>query len=356
MENIEFSAPKPYPGLSFSTKVEIDNDIFNITLTQKFENLSIKINQINSVPPILYETEFTKKDLDKSSSYFKMFNDITQLFPEMQNKFEKKEYYLKKGENSLLIYFNLNIKNIPDFFLTIKKINNSLNTTVEALCELVKSVLAENKIMKNEISDLKDDLTKLRTEIKELRQAKQKEEEKKDKIIDSDILETGEDKIMVCNWIKHNANIKFNLLYKVSKDGDRISTFAEKVKGKSPTLILIKSKSGYKFGGYTTEEWDMSGGEYNYKKDKEAFIFSINNKQKFVLKEGKEQYAICGGTNHFAFGGGHDLTIWDNCTTNDNSKYYGYGNTYNTSSNYELTGGSKKFYVEELEVYEVIFD
>ena len=63
-----------------------------------------------------------------------------------------------------------------------------------------------------------------------------------------------------------------------------------------------------------------------------------------------------GGSNHFAFGGGHDLTIWDNCTSNDNSKDYNYDHTYDTTQNYELTGGSKSFQVEELEVYQVVFD
>ena len=133
--------------------------------------------------------------------------------------------------------------------------------------------------MQKEIKELKDEITNLKKDIKELKQAKQKEikEEKENNIIDSDILKNKEDKIMVCNWIRQNSKFKFNLLYKVSRDGDRISTFAEKVKGKAPTLILIKSKAGYKFGGYTSVEWDMTGN-YTWKEDKFAFIFSINNK------------------------------------------------------------------------------
>ena len=170
----------------------------------------------------------------------------------------------------------------------------------------------------------------------------------------SNILENNEDRIMLNNWIRPDTKIKFKLLYKVSRDGDRISTFTEKVKGKSPTLILIKTKTGYKFGGYTTVEWNMTGS-YTYKTDKNAFIFSINNKKKFSVKNGEEKYAICGDPNHFAFGGGHEITIWDQCCSNDNSKNYLNNYSYNTS-NYELTGGSKTFYVEELEVYQVIFD
>ena len=352
----EACAPKPC--LEFSTKVQVANESFQIILTQKSENLLIKINQLNSVPPTSYEAEFSKKELDKTSKYFKMFDDINELFPELQNKFEKNEYSIKKGENSLLIYFITNIKNIPDFSLTIKKSINSINSTVDALCELVNKVLADNKNMQKEIKELKDEIANLKKDIKELKQTKQEEikkEKEKNNIIDSDILKNNEDKIMVCNWIRQNTKFKFNLLYKVSRDGDRISTFTEKVKGKSPTLILIKSKAGYKFGGYTTVEWKMTGS-YSYKEDKFAFIFSINNKQKFNLKKGYEGNAICGDPSHFAFGGGHELTIWDNCTSNDNSQDYRYNGTYDTTQNYELTGGSKSFQVEELEVYQVVFD
>ena len=196
--------------------------------------------------------------------------------------------------------------------------------------------------MKDEINTLKKEIIKLKKEIGEE--------------LNSDILTNKDEKIMIFNWIRQNTKMRFNLLFKATRDGDRISAFTDKVKGKTPTLILIKTKTGYKFGGYTTVEWDMTGS-YTYKRDENAFIFSINNKKKFNVKKGEENYAICGGQNHFAFGGGHNLTIWDNFFANDNSKdYYSCNYSYGTTSNYELTGGANKFYVEECEVYQVIFE
>ena len=41
----ESSAPKPF--LEFKTKAEINNEIINILLAQKLNNLLIKINQVN---------------------------------------------------------------------------------------------------------------------------------------------------------------------------------------------------------------------------------------------------------------------------------------------------------------------
>ena len=174
-------------------------------------------------------------------------------------------------------------------------------------------------------------------------------------LIDYNIISNDEMEKMIANWINPNVNIKFKLLYKVSRDGDRISTFTEKVKGKSPTLVIVKSKSGFKFGGYTSVEWNMTGS-YTYKSDNSAFIFSIDKKKKYKLKTNYESFAICGDTKHFAFGGGHDLTIWDKCTTTDNSKNYICNKSYEMKEKYELTGGNNSFYVKECEVYQVLFN
>ena len=340
---------EPKPVLEFNIKAEFGDDSYNIFLTQKFEYceyLVIRIDQISTIPHSTYEAEFAKKDLDIASRYFQMFNDISQLFPELQNKFEKKQYEIKKNENSVIIYFFVGSKETPEFFLTIPKTHNLIDSTVDGLCELVNKISLENKKMKEEIVSLKEEIFSLKKACKTLIFEND---------IDSDIIKTKEDKIMLFNWIKPNTKMKFILLYKAKRDGDRIPVFGDKVKGKSPTLVLVETKTGYKFGGYTTVDWSTIGS-YKYKKDEHAFIFSINNKQKFSVIEKNAKFAICGDPNHFAFGGGHDFTLWNNFFTNDNSKDYKFGFSYGTTQNYELTGGTKQYFVEECEVFHVIFE
>ncbi len=99
----------------------------------------------------------------------------------------------------------------------------------------------------------------------------------------SNIIKKEEYKAIISNWINPHKKITYKLLYHISRDGDRISTFTEKVSGKSPTLVIVQTKSGYKFGGYTSVEWNMSGS-YTYKKDKSSFIFSIDKRKKYKLK------------------------------------------------------------------------
>lgn len=259
---------EPKPILEFNIKVEFGEDSYNIYLTQKFdycEFLVIRIDQTSSIPHSTYEAELTKKDLDIASRYFQMFNDISQLFPELQNKFEKKQYEIKKNENSVLVYFFVGSKETPEFFLTIPKTHNLIDSTVDGLCELVNKISLENKKMKEEINSLKEEIITLKKACKTLIVEND---------IDSDIVKNKDEKTMLFNWIKHNTKMRFILLYKAKRDGDRISVFGDKVKGKSPTLVLVETKTGYKFGGYTTVDWSTVGS-INIKKMNMLLFFRL---------------------------------------------------------------------------------
>ena len=55
---------------------------------------------------------------------------------------------------------------------------------------------------------------------------------------------------------------KWKLLFRASDHEYKAKSFHECCNDKGPTLVVIKSTSGYIFGGYTTQSW--SGGIYHY--------------------------------------------------------------------------------------------
>jgi hypothetical protein len=56
------------------------------------------------------------------------------------------------------------------------------------------------------------------------------------------------------------------------------------------TIIFVKNYSnGYRFGGYTSVPWK---GDNNYHQDARAFVFSLNNKKKYPIKNKSDQSAI----------------------------------------------------------------
>ena len=67
--------------IEFSTNIKSNEKEFKITLSQKLNNLNIKIIDLISLPQLNFESEFTKTQLEKISTFFKMFNDINELIP-----------------------------------------------------------------------------------------------------------------------------------------------------------------------------------------------------------------------------------------------------------------------------------
>ena len=286
-----------------------------------------------------------------------MFDDVSELLPELKKRIEEKKIRIKVDENLLDIFFNVEILNINEFCLQLKKKEEDLKSVVNGLCSIINELknkikdLEEEKIKQNnKINELQNEIKIIKEKLLPLKEEKEKEE-KIENFKESKIIKNAEEKIMVANQVKPNSKIKFKLLYQVSRDGDRTSTFHNKVKGIAQTLTLVKTKAGYKCGGYTSVIWDQTG---NYRKDELAFVFSLDKKKKYTIKSGQVQNGILGYINYFAFGGGHDLHINDQCTTSNNN-YCNTPNSFNTTERSELTGGQYNFLVDECEVYHAEF-
>ena len=70
----------------------------------------------------------------------------------------------------------------------------------------------------------------------------------------------------------------------MTKDGDSFKIFHKLCDNIKPNLILIKSKKGKKFGGFTFENWE-SCNEGIWKKDNKCFLFSLDKKKRFFQKD-----------------------------------------------------------------------
>lgn len=161
---------------------------------------------------------------------------------------------------------------------------------------------------------------------------------------------------MIQNWISPNKKIKVNLLYRASRDGDIIEDFHDKCDGKGSTFCIFDLENGYKIGAYTSVSWQNYG---KGKKDPNAFICSITNKEKYELKN-KDDFAIyhCNtiGPDFFNDKGLSDLGIRDNCL-NVKDGIQVHTNAYSSSIK-NLTGKESSsvlnLKLKDYEVYQVI--
>ena len=92
------------------------------------------------------------------------------------------------------------------------------------------------------------------------------------KKIDSLIINNKENYyISLKKWID-KPNIKFELLYRLSRDGKEYETFHKLCDNKGNTLLIVKLGDGNILGGFTTQNWDNA---MSWKYDENSFVFSL---------------------------------------------------------------------------------
>ncbi len=68
-----------------------------------------------------------------------------------------------------------------------------------------------------------------------------------------------EDEDLLKEWIGGDGNLKFELLYRATRDGFGAGKFHDMCDDKGPTVCLIKSEKGMVFGGYLDKSWSGVG-------------------------------------------------------------------------------------------------
>lgn len=82
----------------------------------------------------------------------------------------------------------------------------------------------------------------------------------------------------ITNWINPNENIQFDLLYRLSENGEKFSNFHLLCDNKGPTISLFHVNDDNKYGIYTPLSWDSNSG---WKNDMNTFIFSLTKNKKY---------------------------------------------------------------------------
>jgi len=150
-------------------------------------------------------------------------------------------------------------------------------------------------------------------------------------------------------WLdKEWSRKKFKLVFRGTRDGMTSTAFHQFCDNKGPIVTVIKSKTYDKiFGGFVDQAYTNKG---NYINTQKSFIFSITNKEKYVITDmaSHSQYAAYDNASYGpTFGGGHDIYLSGDFTSSSNycNRY-----SYNFTDNASLVG-AYNFQAEEVEVY-----
>ena len=324
-------APNPLQDEIVLKLTENENE-YTLKFSLQSNSLVINVSEGDTFPQINYNSKFILSDLVKLSKYFKLFDTLEELMPEIKNLCNEKKIKLKKEKSSISLTLLLPLKVVEEVHLTIPQAEIDSKQIISDLCTTVNELKKEIKLIRsNQITD----------------------EQLNKNLQSKDILLNEEEKVMGHKWIlkrmkSEGKKIEMTLLYKLTNHGDSSSTFHSYCNNKGYTLTLIRNTKGYRCGGFTSQSWSSSG---SYKNDPNAFLFSL---------EFKEYYPTYDGTNAIydhssygpTFGNGHDLYIVNSCS-NSNSSYCQFPYSYCGARQRALTGGVYNFKVNEIEVYKI---
>ena len=314
------------------------------------------------------------------SKAFRFCDTVNEAVNIISKIFETHNKALLKNENSendLFLFLKINLPSgeEQEIKLTLNKITTD-NLSNEELIQKIKELEEENKSLKEEIKKLRNDNYKKDKIIESLTSNQQNpnlninnlninendnnknEEALDDNSINTDIINSQEELDFIENRLKEinyyqNKDIKFKLLYKGTKNGDKSLYFHTKVDGIRNTLTLVKTKKGARFGGFTSENWNQIGGFG--KCDPRAFCFSFDLKKIYNSQPNGPSILCSNGygpyfkgintifgiyNNFFSQGGWCDYTTFS----------YNYGKF---DKNFEITNGEQNFEIEEVEVFQV---
>ena len=297
----------------------------------------------------LTEIQNDSKDLQNKNDELLKMKDLY----ENENKISKNNLEEIGKENELLKEEIKNLKNENESLSNdINILNDKLNQEKTSINEEeIKRLIEENSVFRIKAQEnelLKKQIEDLQYQI-QMEQEKQEYDESKE--VKGDIIHDGKELDMIIKKInKENKKIIINLLYKASADGDTASAFHEKCDDANSTIVLVETKDGMRFGGYTTCSWS---GNCVDKNDSEAFIFSFDKMKTYDNIPGDEAIGC-----YPKFGPiflGCQIKIFDNAFTKGGTTYEKELN-FNTEEDYELTGGKRSFEIKDIEVYEVIFE
>ena len=218
-----------------------------------------------------YYSEINLEEL-KKNKYFAMFDNLQEIFTEISNIIEKNKLTLIEDINYISLSIPLPTTKIKEFIFKINEKEKSEKEQIKELFNIISELKSNHK---KEVLELNKKIDNLNVEINEL-----KKYIKIGFLKDSLIISNSIHANLLKNWINPQKEITSKLLYRLSLNGENMNTLHNLINGKGPTLSIILLKDGIIIGGYTSINWNTTGG---WMKDNDAFIFNLTNNSKFNI-------------------------------------------------------------------------
>lgn len=368
----------------FHINLENKPYIFEFAKSENKENIIFKISE--NIPSLrkdnFYLLYLNINEFNKLNAIFSLYQNIDEIYSFLLNLINDKKYSVSLKNKSIILTIKLPMPGGKIIDINLELIENKIGKEelIENLYITINELIKENQLIKNEqklinnemknkddeLNNVKNELKNLKTENEQIKNKLKNIEEVLGKIIlenknefydfdKSKIIKNNQEKIKLKEWISFNGKIKkIKLLYRATEDGDNIDAFYEKCGNKGPTISLIQTKKGRRFGGFTKANWIYSDNAY---KDNSAFLFSLNEMKKYNILKPELAIRCFSGSDFLAYGNncdGYGIFLKPNFKKNKGVENHS-TRVYDVPSDYCLSG-EYRFDVEEVEVFQIIYE
>ena len=358
-----------------------DLPIKKIKLLSKFKDTSKKEYK-------KYEVELGLEEMKKNFRYFRIFEDYNEFKEEFLKFCKEKSYEIKSYDaNEIKLVIKTKLEELIEVIL--KKVNLSTDEQIDFVINDIDDRNEKIYSLTNEMKEIKDDIKKkdiqitnleknineLKDKINDVENIKQINEELKGKIsniedsikeikklmekderkrilYDSRIFKNKNEIEFLYKSISPNDNLTLKLLFNSKVSGEDKEKLKSAYRNKSDIIILVKTKTNKRFGGYAHEPF-IDSKDFHVR-DNKAFLFSLD-KSRIYKSKGTENTLWNYNDESIDFGWGVDLRIFHKFFSKRN-----YTNPSDKEFDYKgdkfALNGEKYFDISRLEIYQVVFN
>ena len=345
-------------------KIEYIPNERNLDEIKKLSNLLFNKENLNEPGTILKNSKFENEEEDND-----LIVKLKVSLPEEKNEVFKFSFKIKFPNTDDLVKYlfqeikimkkNINIEKIKTES-EIKELKNTISNYQNELSKINENKANNELINKSELLALIEENKNLYQEVNQLKTFTKFLNTIRGLKFESKIIDSLNNIEFLLEYILQNDKAfnfrKIQLLYRGSKDGDKTKTCHNLCDEKKHVLIFMKSSNGYIFGGYSKIGFKANNDPMNfeYKKDNNSFLFSINLKKIYPVVKDK---AVISNTRDISGLCFHSSLVFQDNFMKRNENYIiktitKCFNGFDTE--FEMNGGEGQFRCKELEVFQLL--
>ena len=134
--------------------IENKSSKYKLSLEGGEREIKFHLEELESLPKITFEENFTLESLKQKSKFFLMFETIEELMPDMLDFFKNKKYSLSFETNCAMISLFLPMRLVEEITLPIPQTESDPNSVIQELTISMNKLNKQINSMKLEMNEM----------------------------------------------------------------------------------------------------------------------------------------------------------------------------------------------------------